>query len=176
MQIHGDTAFTPHERELIETAILNIRMETANFVDIHIDFDLDFDSMTSVSRNLRSNILVRVQGTNTKASKETLGYCIADFQDLSFDNPARATLIYDRLPNDASWIHVSMHEILHMIRLEHVDDFWSVMNDVTPVEGRISTCLSEADVIELCTVHGCDPAGMTTCDVQNGTTTSPEKL
>lgn len=165
MTIHADTSFTPHERELIMTAVETMRDQTFDFVEITMIFDLDFDSMDSLKQNKNSNTLVRLLSSNAKGiENNTLGYCTTNFDDLDFVHTARAALIYDRLPGDKVWIHVAMHEMLHMIRLQHIPAPQTIMYATTPVVGNdIITCMTPQDMQELCLTHGCNPAVTKPC-------------
>ncbi len=165
MVIHADTSFTPRERGLIMTAVETMRDQTLDFVEITMLFDLDFDSMDSLNSNKNSNTLVRLLSVDAKGvEKNALGYCTTNFDDLDLDRVARAALIYDRLPSDKVWIHVAMHEMLHMIRLQHIDTSQTIMYATTPIVGNdIVTCMTPQDMQELCFTHGCDVKIMKPC-------------
>lgn len=163
MEIHADTSFTAHERELILKAAQQMNEQTNGFLEYRIVFDLNFDSIETLRKySGKRNILTRVHSSAKDIEKKTLGYCIVNFNDLDLNNPARAALIYDRLPSDEAWIHVAMHEMLHMVRLQHIVDAKSIMYESTPVHNSL-TCMTNSDMVELCTVHGCVLSVMKPC-------------
>lgn len=164
MEVHADTAFTPRERKAIFTARDRMFEQTSGFLDFTVIFDLDFDSISSLREHSGHNTLVRVDSSAPDLEKSTIGYCMVNFKDLDFNNPTKAALVYDRLPTDDAWVHVAMHEMMHMVRLRHVGVSKSIMYASTPVVGsNIVTCMTERDMVELCAVHGCDLAAMKPC-------------
>lgn len=164
MTIHADSSFTPHEQDLILTASERIASGTSDFLNVHILFDLEFDSISSLRKFSRENIMVRVSSLAADLDSATLGYCLVNFSDLDMNNPTKIALVYDRLVTDDVWIHVVMHEMLHALRHQHISEPKSIMYASTPVTGKeIVTCLTEDDVKEICTVHGCDMSAMKAC-------------
>jgi len=165
MEIHADTTFTLHERGLIKMAVDTMRDQTGAFVDVSVVFDLNFESMESLKMNVDRNTLARVGSDAKGLDKTTLGYCIANFDDLELVRSAKAALIYDRLPSDKVWVHVAMHEILHMIRLRHIAVDRTIMFAYTPVSGNnIIMCMTPQDMQELCLTHGCNVVEMKPCN------------
>lgn len=165
MEIHADSSFTSHERELIVVAVDTMRDQTGAFVDVNVVFDLNFDSMESLKRHANDNTLVRIGSDAKGLDKTTLGYCTTNYDDLEMSRSAKAALVYDRLSNDKVWIHVAMHEILHMVRLRHIDVNRTIMFAYTPASGNsIVTCMTSQDMDELCLTHGCNVAAMKPCN------------
>lgn len=169
MEIHGDTTFTLHERNLIVLATTRMREQTRGFVDVNVTFDLDFDSIQSLREHVGHNTLVRVDSSapdlqDTKELK-TIGYTYVNYKDLDFNNPTKGALVHDRLKSDDAWVHVAMHEMLHMIRLQHIPTIKTVLYRSIPIEGKnIVTCMTSQDMEELCAVHGCDLKAMKPCN------------
>lgn len=164
MDIHADTSFTSRERILINEASTRMFSQTNGFVGVDVVFDLDFNSNESLRDHVAQNIMVRVDQTAEGLEKSTLGYCYTNYKDLDFNNPIKIALVYDRLPTDEAWIHVAMHEMLHAIRAQHISEPQSILYKTTPTVGpNIVTCLTHEDMVEICTVHGCDLAAMKPC-------------
>jgi hypothetical protein len=167
MDIHADVSFTERERGFILEATTRMYEQTRGFVDVNVVFDLNFDDMDSLRQHAKDNIMTRIDHTGLDKEDDPegviIGYCSVDFNDLSFNNPTRIALVYDRLPTEDSWIHVAMHEMLHALRQQHVAEPKSILFKSTPVWTNIVTCLTASDMEEICEVHGCDLAAMLPC-------------
>lgn len=164
LMVHADTAFTNRERFLILKSAENIRRQTNDFLAYSIVFDLDFSSMQSLKANVGENTIVRIHSSAEGLDSNTLGYCNVSMEDLDLNNPSKIALVHDRLTNDDVMVHVAMHEMLHMARLQHIGTVHSIMYPTTPVVGHVILCMTKADFIELCTVHGCDVDAMVQCE------------
>lgn len=74
----------------------------------------------------------------------------------------RTTLVEDRLTDDELYVHVAMHEILHMVGLDHVKTESSIMFEVTNLTYQ-ATCMDKYDARELCRLLRCDPERLHYC-------------
>jgi hypothetical protein len=170
MHLHADVGFKPDERKWIAIAADNVLQQSAGTLDVHVTYDLDFDSTLSVVSHSGDDLLVRAPQDapyvvyEDSTTSRLLGVVAGvDLANYSMVGQKRIYLVADRLWTPEVFEHVAMHEMLHAFGLVHVDDPDAVM--FYQVRGpRPSLCLSKADAEELCRVNWCQPETLNWCE------------
>lgn len=169
---HADMAFNQMEREQIIRAINKLNDQANGFVFVSVIFDLNWDSGTIdhlefMEKNadqivkIHSSAPIVSEMDKGKTEGTTIGYCKVDFKNPNV--PTKIYIIYDRIHTKDSYMHVVLHEILHSIRLHHVDDKKAILN-WSVNSARTSVCMNMNDMKELCRVYRCDPTALNYCD------------
>jgi len=140
LTIHADTAFTPEEREVIQSASMELVSQIGVRVDVIYDLDL-----RKPERTFR---LVRVLSVNP-ATAEMDKFFQAEVYGWThpFIVP-RAYIVVDRLESEGFARHVVLHELLHVLGCQHVDDPSAVLYGITNRQ-HMAVVLTEADRAEL---------------------------
>lgn len=169
MVYHADTAFKPEERRWISFATDNIREQTAGLLQVIVVYDLNFDSVLSLTEHARDDMLVRAPADapyvlyEDTATSRLMGVVAGvDLDNYSMVTPKQVFLVADRFKNSDVFIHVAMHEMLHAFGLRHVTDPDSIMYAMT-VGSHPTLCMAEADAVELCRVNWCEADQLNYC-------------
>lgn len=165
--VHVDESFPPRERKLLVEATDRLRDQTSGFIDVRVVFDLDFDSNESLVLHEDDNLILRLDANHLPSGKQsttvrTLAFTLVYMDDVDLMRQSVSYLVWDRLSDDTVFVHVAMHEMLHMLRIDHVAGSTSVMYPEAPTSGA-SLCLSKEDAGEICFVHGCDVRRIHVC-------------
>lgn len=162
LRLHGDVAFSPLERGLIEMACRDLLLQSAGWVDVQVAWDFD---MTAVSdETLETPLLFRrehddviVSVADSKFGGHLLG--------LTLPSRHHTFLVADRLDTPARWRHVVMHELLHSVGLDDLRKGrqWHAIMFHETAGPEPSTCLTRHDAEEMCRVLDCDPDRVNYC-------------
>lgn len=160
---HADTTFTANERTMLAGVVAGIFTQTAGLLRPELIYDLDFDDIVALKAHVADNLLLRATSdmpyivTNDRFTALTVGLTSVDVKNVDWSQPVKVSLVVDRLPYDAVFERVAMHELLHAFRCDHIDDAFSIMSPrytagfTDPV-----ACITARDADEICRVHGCD--------------------
>jgi hypothetical protein len=121
---HGDAGFDARERALVGTAAALLTAETLGQVQVKVLFDLDFRDARLLARVQDAPLILRMELLDAKVG---LADEIHHVQVLGWTSPPRAFLIPARLPDERVFIHVAMHEMLHVLGVLHVEDPRAIM-------------------------------------------------
>lgn len=121
---HVDVGFSQHERALIGTAASFLTQETLRQVSVEVVYDLDMRDARALTRLQNEMMLLRLDIIDPKIDvmdkangARVLGWAAVP----------RAFIIPERIPDDAVFIHVVMHEMLHDLGAGHVPDPQAIM-------------------------------------------------
>lgn len=159
--LHGDTEFTPMERDALRLAAEVWRIQTGGLANINIIYDLDFDDVQSLRRYAWEHTLVRMPSESDQvismdcsARKDCRPSVLAWVKQPGKDDQyVRMFLIHDRLKTQDARKQVALHEFGHVLGLGHTQDQKSIMY---PTYQPRDFCLKEADMKAFCAAHeGC---------------------
>ena len=122
MSVHADTEFTPYERQLIDEAIRDLRVQSGINVSIH--YDLDYSNLEVVNALAGEKKLTRV-GSSSVAVVDMDKYFNHVYAWTTFKR--NIWLVWDRMWGRRLMKHVVMHELVHALGVDHVDDPEAVM-------------------------------------------------
>lgn len=167
---HADVRFDDNERNQIDYAIALLNDQMNGVAVFEVVYDLEWDP--EVGANVLGQDLIVATTSKSSETQVTdgevekgnvaLGWC-----DLRFSNPFYSTTIFlvrDRLKRRQVFMHVTMHEMMHSIRLRHVQGrkhsvlFWQTDGP------EPSLCMSRYDAEELCRVHRCRVEEISYCE------------
>lgn len=166
LHFHGDIEFTPSERLDIESSMKAWKTATDGAACLSVVWDLNFDSMESVSAHEEDHVILKVnsmvsivQSLDELADGAVLGFVFPP-GGVKTHKPVRLFLVYDRLTNRMG--EVSMHELGHTMGMQHTKDPWSVMYFASTPESP--KCLTRPDMAEFCRVNECNGHSVKVCE------------
>jgi hypothetical protein len=165
IDLHGDTAFSEKERQTISLVALTWNDYSNGLASINLVFDLDFDDMKSFDLAINQNTLVRSLSSSVLIQNVDMidGADVLGFVSHSRTNrllPQRMYLVQDRLENDQRFFSVVLHEFGHMLWMNHVDTFGTLMYH--SMYNSIS-CPTKLDMEEFCKANECKLSNMKWC-------------
>jgi hypothetical protein len=170
MHLHADTGFNPTERAEVAVAMNNIWEQSAGVLAVEVTYDLNFDSMLSISSHSGDDLLVRAPADapyvvyEDSATSHLMGVTAGvDLDNYSMVSPKRIYLVADRLKEPDVFVWVTMHETLHAFGLRHINDPDAIMYPKV-LSSHPSLCMSKKDVVELCRVNWCLPETLNYCE------------
>lgn len=178
--MHGDTSFTPTERQYITESANIWRKQTDGLADIQIVWDLDMSDYSSVVKHALDNNIVRLATDDPDVvaqdceMAEAAGYPegVCPPALLAFVSPSGGIhhprhypvnmyLIPERYENKGHFVSVSIHEMGHVFGMPHSPSPQAVMY---PSNNAAKACLKQPDLVSFCTVNVCEGHTMHPCE------------
>lgn len=163
MTFDGDVDFIPLERSYIQEALDNLDQQTNGFIRVSVHYDLNFLDDTSLAQSNGQDLLVKIDTEARPVQVFNAEHCcllgLTTVQPRSPDNRT-VYLVHDQLYKTGTdkgsihdvWVSVVMHEVLHALGLQHVDDHKAVM--APSLYGGPVVELDRNDYLELHRVYG----------------------
>jgi hypothetical protein len=158
LRMHADIDFTSLERALIDQAVKDLLWQTAGYLVIDLEYDLNF---TDADVLRREALLVRIPSWSPLTMRVDEAHRTQVYGFKHTDKP-HCFIVADRLDTPELWRHVVMHELLHAAGLK---DLPTTPADImakarTP---KVPLCMSRADANEFCRVNKCQAERLNTC-------------
>ena len=171
VELHGDTDFGQRERELIELAMKEWRLQTGNLAVASVVWDLDFQSAAGLQEHVdrQHHLLFRSMSwmkdvqeqDGPRAMVLAFVYPSGGIHN-PWGDPVRMKLVADRLDDESRFFQVTVHELGHVFGVPHVNSVQSVMYPSYFV-GKTS-CLKRGDLAAFCDVNDCGSVTMYPCE------------
>lgn len=143
--VHADVEFTPAERVQIQRATKELMSQVGLRADIK--YDLDFSKPETLTR---SASMIRVSRESQLTKDMDIHFRAITFGWTTTLLHRRVYLVSDVLieGQETLYLHVVMHELLHLVGCDHVSDPNAVLYWQTDL-GHQAVKLTEADRVEL---------------------------
>lgn len=163
LHFHADVAFTPDERKTINQAAELWRHGTEGLAAISVDYDLDFNSVTSLKEHQENDVIIRGD-SGMRVFQEngewdgTLGMAPpwGGLHSRS-EGPIRMVLVVDKMTELSVFLSTTVHEFGHTLGLSHVESPYAIMyaHRMRDEDLNHKVCLTQADLTEFCRVNTC---------------------
>lgn len=151
LRMHADVEFTPLERRLIDQAVRDLEWQTAGYMRVQLEYDLDFGEMSV----LREDALLVRQPMFAPLTLHVEQEKRSAVYGFTYTTSQKSFLVADRLDTPELWRHVTMHELLHVAGL---NDLPTTPYDIMARSrtDNVPLCMSRADAKEFCRAQHCD--------------------
>lgn len=151
LRVRADVDFTALERTLIEQATRDLEYQTAGYLSVKLEFDLNYSDGSAADEGA---MLVRTYSW-APLTLDVEGRRHAYVFGFTYSDAQKSYLVSDRLASPEAWRHVTMHELLHAVGLRDLPDSEVDVMSGARTGKTPTTCMSWRDAREFCRVHRC---------------------
>lgn len=138
--VHVDVDFTALEREIIDEAARQLRLQAG--IEVTVKYDLDYENLERLFGLAKEKKLSRTSTLTLMTARvdEQVGGRAFGFTYFDRD----MWIVWDRMRSRELMLHVCIHELLHGFGVPHTKDPKGVMYENTDSQ-HMATVLAESD-------------------------------